>query len=78
MKNVVLSLGVDWSEKSEDDEARFVKLSTSGQSHGQTIVSHSIIFTSDLCWKLHVHGQEVGKERCSLLEETAPTIGKKS
>ena len=76
IKDVVSSLGVDWSEQSEGDEARFVKLSTFGQS--QSIVTHSIIFTPDLRWKLYVHGQEVVKDRCSLLKETAPTIEKKA
>ena len=76
IKDVVSSLDVDWSEQSEGDEARFVKLSTFGQS--QSIVTHSIIFTPDLRWKLYVHGQKVVKDRCSLLKETAPTIEKKA
>lgn len=63
IKNFVLSLGVDWSEQSEGDEACFVKLSTSGQS--QSIVTHSITFAPDLRWKLYVHRQEVVKDRCS-------------
>lgn len=55
VKNVVSSLNVDWSEQSEGDEARFVKLQTSAQA--QSIVTHTIIFTPDLRWKLYVHGQ---------------------
>ena len=59
IKKVVSSLDVDWSEQSEGDEARFVKLRISGQA--QPIVTHLITFTPDPRWKLYVHGQEVSK-----------------
>ena len=45
VKNVVLSLNVDWSEQSEGDEARFVKLLTSAQA--ESIVPSFLLLTYD-------------------------------
>ena len=47
VKSVISSFN-DWSDQSEDNETRFVKL-----DHGS--VTHSIIFTPDLHWKLYIH-----------------------
>ena len=68
VKSVVSSFN-DWSDQSEDNEARFVKL-----NHGS--VTHSIIFTPDLHWKLYVHGKEVEADCCTLLKDTFTTIQK--
>ena len=48
VKSVIISSFNDWSDQSEDNETCFVK-----PDHGS--VTHSIIFTPDLHWKLYIH-----------------------
>ena len=61
----------DWNDQSKENEALFVKLNRGS-------VTHSIIVTPDMHWKLYVHGKEIKADCCTLLKETSTTIQKKS
>ena len=76
MLRELLSLEIPWSDHSEDNQARFVKVTDQGTA-GQTqplAVTHCIDVNDDFTWKLYIHGQEVSKERCSVITGIAHTV----
>ena len=64
IKNLIPS---QWNFYHGDNEAKFVRITGTDVS-GQTVkVTHCIIMSAELSWKVYVHDQEVCKEKCSVL-----------
>ena len=68
IKNLIPS---QWNFYHGDNEAKFVRITliiTGTHVSGQTVkVTHCIIMSAELSWKVYVHDQEVCKEKCSVL-----------